>query len=196
MSSPLAHVVIVSLRIPLRLWSDFALYTRLPLISGEFQRRTMISGRKENFWHTVVRRRHLRQPRRWHPYNDTPREKKGSAPSFFFYIRERGKKNHRFSLRSTRRQLYESLPWSLDLHHISSQRSPWPPLPPPAPCYIFYPHPTFPLCSLPPLGERRERRRYYLFRKLTPGQGERDWKILRSSIRSFSAFINRHHSPG
>jgi len=49
-----------------------------------------------------------------------PPGRRKSAPSFFFYIRERGKKNHRFSLRSTRRQLYESLPWSLDLRHISS----------------------------------------------------------------------------
>lgn len=40
------------------------------------------------------------------------------------------------------------------------------------------------------------RRRYYLFRKLTPGRSERDWKILRSSTPSFSAFINRRHSPG
>lgn len=53
-------------------------------------------------------------------HTPTPPGRRKSAPSFFFYIRERGKKNHRFSLRSTRRQLYESLPWSLDLRHISS----------------------------------------------------------------------------
>lgn len=53
-------------------------------------------------------------------HTPTPPGRRKSAPSFFFYIRERGKKNHRFSLRSTRRQLYESLPWSLDLRHIFS----------------------------------------------------------------------------
>lgn len=121
--------------------------------------------------------------------------RKKSALSFFFYIRERGKKNHRFSLRSTRRQLYESLPWSLDLRHISSDvlRT----TPPPALSFVFYPLPTLSLPP-PPCNPRRaaRRRRYYLFRKLTPGRSERDWKILRSSTPSFSAFINRRHSPG
>lgn len=60
-----------------------------------------------------------------------PVKRRKSAPSFFFYIRERGKKNHRFSLRSTRRQLYESLPRSLDLRHISFRRSPRTIPPPP-----------------------------------------------------------------
>jgi len=65
-------------------------------------------------------------------HTPTPPGRRKSAPSFFFYIRERGKKNHRFSLRSTRRQLYESLPWSLDLRHISSDV-----LHDPSPCYLL-----------------------------------------------------------
>lgn len=95
----------------------FSFMYKIALISGGSLIRRVISGRFLARWW----RRHLQQPRRrrWHPYTDTPGRRK-SAPSFFFYIRERGKKNHRFSLRSTRRQLYESLPRSLDLRHISS----------------------------------------------------------------------------
>lgn len=109
------------------------------------------------------------------------REERG-ARSFFFYIRERGKKNHRFSLRSTRRQLYESLPSSSTFNPRAV---------------------SLPTCSTdtpsathPPSVRSGPRRRYYLFRKLTPGRGGRDWKILRSFAPCFPAFINRRHSPG
>lgn len=88
-------------------------------------------------------------------HTPTPPGRRKSAPSFFFYIRERGKKNHRFSLRSTRRQLYESLPWSLDLRHISSDvlHDPSPTL-----SFVFYPFPAPFLRYPPPLDERREKK--------------------------------------
>jgi len=65
---------------------------------------------------------------------------------------------------------------------------------PPVP--VFHPLPTLSIFAPLRSSTNGARRRYYLFRKLTPGQGERDWKILRSSTLSFSAFINRHHSLG
>lgn len=67
---------------------------------------------------------------------------------------------------------------------------------PPAPAFVFYPLPTLSIFAPLRSSASGARRRYYLFRKLTPGQGERDWKILRSSTPSFFAFINRHHSLG
>lgn len=106
--------------------------------------RRVISETGEDFWlHTMV----TTPPAAPILFNLLTRRKK-SALSFFFYIRERGKKNHRFSLRSTRRQLYESLPWSLDLRHISSDvlRT----TPPPALSFVFYPLPTLSLPLQPP----------------------------------------------
>lgn len=91
----------------------FSFMYKIVLISGGSLIRRVISRRFLARWW----RRHLPATTAMAP---TPPGRRKSAPSFFFYIRERGKKNHRFSLRSTRRQLYESLPWSLDLRHISS----------------------------------------------------------------------------
>jgi len=53
----------------LRPRSDFALYTKSRMISGESRRPPLIPGRISAA--RVMRRRHLRQAWRWHPHNDT-----------------------------------------------------------------------------------------------------------------------------
>lgn len=117
-----------------------------------------------------------------------------------FVSRSEGKKNHRLSLRPTRRQLYESRPpvfLSLTNTHT----------------YIHTHTPCFPSISFslsflnshllsPHIKTRASssarRRRYYLFRKLTPRRLYVTGKFLASSAaRSFSAVINRQpNEPG
>lgn len=134
----------------------FRFMYKIGLISGGSLIRRVISDGRRKISGTVLATPPAATTGGGGTHTPTPPGRRKSAPSFFFYIRERGKKNHRFSLRSTRRQLYESLPWSLDLRHISSDV-----LHDPSPCSLLrlLPVPgSFPSLPSAPSDKRREKK--------------------------------------
>lgn len=176
----------------------FCFIYKIALISGDsLTRRRDIKRRRGFLVHT--RRWHLRQPQRWHLYADA------RSPSSPPGRKERARLHFSFTFASAERKITGSH----YARHVGSfmSLSPGPSTfaispptfsatSPPAPAFVFYPLPTLSIFAPLRSSASGARRRYYLFRKLTPGQGERDWKILRSFTPSFSAFINRHHSLG